>query len=171
MKVAVQSNQRQPAVLIRHTRPDDGQKIWRLIRDISVLDLNSVYCYLLLSQHFSKTCLVAEDGNTLAGFIAAYKVPENETTLFIWQIGVAENARNSGLAKKLIMELLQSDYCKLINRIQATVSPSNTASLALFKSLARDLNTTLTQNDFFDSALFPANQHHEKEMLLTVGQF
>ena len=170
MKVAIESNQNQP-LLIRYVRPEDGQKIWRLIRDIGVLDLNSVYCYLLLCQHFNKTCLVAEDGNNLAGFITAYKVPDNETTLFVWQIGVAKNARHMRLAKRLIMQLLESDYCKFINRIQATVSPSNTASLALLKSLARDLNTTLTQNDFFDSALFPANQHHEKEMLLTVGQF
>ena len=171
MKVAAQSNQHQQAVLIRHARPEDGQKIWRLIREIGVLDLNSVYCYLLLSQHFSKTCLVAENGNTLAGFITAYKVPDNETTLFIWQIGIAVNARHMGMAKKLIMELLQSNYCENINQIQATVSPSNNASLSLFKSVARDLNTTLTQKDYFDAALFPVGQHHEKEMLLTVGQF
>lgn len=170
MKVAIETNQHQ-AVFIRHAQPEDGQKIWRLIGDIGSLDLNSVYCYLLLFQHFSKTCLVAEVERNLAGFITAYKVPENETTLFIWQIGVAENARHMGLAKKLIMELLQSDCCKLINRIQATVSPSNTASLSLFKSLARDLNTTLTQTDYFDKALFPTEQHHEKEMLLTVGPF
>jgi L-2,4-diaminobutyric acid acetyltransferase len=170
MKVAIESSQHQ-AVFIRHAQPEDGKKIWSLIRDIGVLDLNSVYCYLLLCRHFSKSCLVAEDGKNLAGFITTYKVPEDETTLFIWQIGVAENARHMGLAKKLIMELLQSDYCKFISRIQATVSPSNTASLSLFKSLSRDLNTTLTQTDYFDTALFPVDQHHEKEMLLTVGPF
>ena len=171
MKAAIEVDENQSPLFIRHARPEDGQKIWRLIRDIGILDLNSVYCYLLLCRHFRNTCLVAEASGEITGFITAYKVPDNETTLFIWQIGVAESARNQGLARKLIMDLLQSDYCKDINQIQATVSPTNTASLALFRSLAHDLNTAFNQKDYFDSALFPADQHHEKEMLLTVGQF
>jgi L-2,4-diaminobutyric acid acetyltransferase len=170
MKTAIEADKHQ-VILIRHARPEDGQKIWRLIRDIGVLDLNSVYCYLLICQHFRNTCLVAETGGEITGFITAYKVPDDETTLFIWQIGVAESTRNQGLAKRLIVELLQSDYCRNIKQIRATVSPSNSVSFSLFRSLARDLNTTLTQQDYFDSALFPVDQHHEKEMLLTVGQF
>ena len=170
MKAAVQTVEN-PLPVIRHPEAGDGRKIWRLVKDTGILDLNSAYCYLLLCRHFSNTCLVAETGGEINGFITAYKMPDDETTLFIWQIGVAENARNQGLAIKLIMELLHGDYCRNINRIQATVSPSNTASLALFKSLARDLNTALEQKDFFGPALFPAEHHHEKEMLITVGQF
>lgn len=170
MKESIEADENK-TILIRHARPEDGQKIWYLIKSIRVLDLNSVYCYLLLCQHFRNTCLIAESNGEIAGFITAYKVPDNETTLFIWQIGIAERARKQGLAKRLIAELLDSDFCKNINQIQATVSPSNSASLGLFRSLARDLNTTLTQKDYFDVMLFPPDQQHEKEMLLTVGLF
>jgi L-2,4-diaminobutyric acid acetyltransferase len=170
MKAAVQKSVCLSPV-IRHPVDEDGRNIWRLVKDTGILDLNSAYCYLLLCRHFRNTCRVAEINDEIAGFVTAYKVPADETTLFIWQVGIAENARKRGLAKKLVLELLDSNHCKNTNRVQATVSSSNTASLALFRSLARDLNTGLEQTEFFGPALFPAGHRHEKEMLITVGQF
>lgn len=157
--------------LIRHPKPEDGRKIWQLVRDTQILDLNSVYCYLLLCSHFRETCIIAETDNELSGFITAYITPEDETTLFIWQIGIAEHARNQGLAKHMILDLLQKDICRNIRQIQATVSPSNIASLALFRSLARKLDTGFEQKEYFSASLFPEELRHEKEMLITVGQF
>ena len=155
-------------LLIRNARPEDGQNIWQLVKDTRILDLNSVYCYLLLCEHFGNTCLITEINGELVGFVTAYKVPGNETALFIWQTGVDEKVRGQGIAKKMILKLLANEYCRDIKEIQATVSPSNIASKSLFKSLARDLNTKLTEHGYFDSSLFPGQQH-EKENLITIG--
>lgn len=159
---------RDNTLLIRHAKTEDGQKIWRLVKSSGILDLNSAYCYLLLCTHFNNTCLVAETDNEVIGFVTAYKIPDNETTLFIWQTGVAEQARGQGIAKKLLHTLLGSSHCKNINKIQATISPSNTASMALFRALARELETGLVEEKYFDSGLFPGQQH-EKENLVTIG--
>lgn len=162
------NKEKNDALLIRCTKTEDGQKIWQLVKSSGILDLNSVYCYLLLCTHFSNTCLVAESNHKLIGFVTAYKIPDDETTLFIWQTGIEKAFRGQGIAKKLILELLSSKYCNSINKIQATISPSNTASMALFKALARDLETKLIEQNYFDSGLFPGQQH-EKENLVTIG--
>ena len=158
------------AILIRYTNLADGQEIWRMVNDSGVLDPNSVYCYLLLCEHFNKTCLVAEKGGKLIGFVTAYILPNDNNILFIWQIGTVAEARGQGIAKKLILELLSSKDCKNINTLQATISTPNTASMALFKSIARQLKTHIDEREFFTTTLFPDKQH-EQENLVTVGPF
>ena len=158
------------AILIRHTSLADGQEIWRMVNDSGVLDPNSVYCYLLLGEHFNKTCLVAEQDGKLIGFVTAYILPNDNSTLFIWQIGTAAEARGQGIAKKLVLELLSGKACKNIKTLQATISPSNKASMALFKAIARQLKTHIDEREYFAAALFPGMQH-EQENLVTVGPF
>lgn len=171
-RLAEEKNNKQTgdSLLIRCAGINDAVKIWQLVKGTGVLDLNSAYCYLLLCTHFSDTCLVAESNNKLAGFVSAYKIPGNETTLFIWQTGVANQFRGQGIAKKLLLELINSSKCKYVNKIEATISPSNIASMALFKSLAREFGTKLIVQDHFSSSLFP-NQQHEKENLVSIGPF
>lgn len=164
------TNTSDDAILIRHTIPADGQNIWRLIKETGVLDPNSVYCYLLLCEHFNKTCLIAEKDGKLVGFVTAYILPNDNKALFIWQIGTSAEVRNRGIAKKLILKLLSSKECKNINTLQATISPSNTASMALFKAIARQLKTHVDECEYFAATLFPDMQH-EQENLVTVGPF
>lgn len=158
------------AILIRPSCPADGQKIWQLVRETGVLDPNSVYCYLLLCDHFRETCRVAEQDGKIIGFVTAYKLPGKDNTLFIWQIGIAVEARGRGIAKKLVLELLSGKACKNINTLQATISPSNSASMALFRAIARHLETGFAEREYFAEELFPGMQH-EKENLVTVGPF
>lgn len=157
-------------ILIRYPCPADGQQIWQLVRDSGVLDPNSVYCYLLLCEHFRETCRVAEQDGKVMAFVTAYKLPTHNNTLFIWQIGTAAEVRGRGIAKKLVLELLASAICNNINILQATISPSNTASMALFRSIAKHLNTSIDEREYFAAELFPGMQH-EKENLITVGPF
>src|SRR3546814_7464641 len=85
----------------------DASGIHRLISECPPLDLNSVYTYLLLSEHFSRTCIVAGRGDTLDGFVSAYLPPERPGTLFVWQVAVHARARGQGLARFMLTELLQ----------------------------------------------------------------
>ena len=158
------------SILIRHTRQDDGRKIWELVKKSHVLDINSVYCYLLMCTHFRNTCLVAEVDGEPVGFVTSYHHPDNNGVLFIWQTAVDEIYRGKGIAKKLILELLNQKDCRHVTRIQATVSPSNKPSRSLFESLAKNLDVDLTEQEYFDSSLFPDNKH-EEENLITVGPF
>lgn len=131
------------------------------------LDNNSRYCYLILSAHFSRTCAVAEAGGEVRAFVTAYIPPQQPETLFVWQIAVSPQLRGQGLAMRLIEHVLHHN--PQVRHVEATVNPSNTASRALFASLAKARGTTLHEACIFPEALFPSG--HEQENLLRVGPF
>jgi L-2,4-diaminobutyric acid acetyltransferase len=144
--------------------------MWRLVRESGALDVNSVYCYLLLCKDFSATCCVAEARGGLVGFVTAYLPPGRSDTLFVWQIAVTSELRGQGVAARLLQELLRRRACRDVRFVEATVGPSNHASRALFTALARDLNGSLSEQSCFDASLFPEGGH-EPENLLRIGPF
>lgn len=154
---------REPAV-------EDGAEMWSLVKDTGVLDLNSSYSYLILAEHFAETCVVAERDGAVVGFVTAYIPPKQPDTLFIWQVGVAEDERGNGLASRMLEELLQRPACADVNYLNATVTPSNGPSSGLFRSFARSRGTVCTVQQGFHEDLFPGNGH-EPEMLFRIGPF
>jgi L-2,4-diaminobutyric acid acetyltransferase len=144
--------------------------VWQLVVDTGTLDRNSGYTYLLLCRDFSDTSIVAEDGDDLAGFVTAYRIPSEPDTLFVWQVGVAEKARGEGLAGRMLERLLRSTGCRGVRFLETTVTASNTASRALFRSLARRLDAALVELEGFPSTLFP-EEGHEAEPRLRIGPF
>jgi L-2,4-diaminobutyric acid acetyltransferase len=159
-----------PAVLIRNPLVADGAAIWKLVEDVGVLDHNSSYAYLLLCRDFGDTCVVAERDGRLHGFITGYRPPRESDTLFVWQVGVSPAARGEGLASRLLDELLRTEGCRGVRFLETTVTPSNEASRAMFASLARRLNTDMTESAGFTSELFP-DPDHEPERRLRIGPF
>src|SRR5690625_1261392 len=73
------------SLLLRSPVKEDGRFIHQLIRQCPPLDLNSIYTYLLLCEHFSQTCVVAEIDGRICGFVSAYRHPERTDVLFVWQ--------------------------------------------------------------------------------------
>lgn len=157
------------AVDLRPPTVEDAAAIWQLVRDTGVLDVNSSYLYLLLTAHHAPTCGVAVQGDQLLGFVSGYRLPTQPDTYFLWQIGVAEAGRGQGLATRLALEVLRRPAQADVRYLETTVSPSNTASRALFDGLARRLDTALTVSEGFGPHLFPTE--HEAEELLRIGPF
>ncbi|MEQ9407633.1 MAG: diaminobutyrate acetyltransferase [Fuerstiella sp.] len=159
-----------PRLKIRPATIQDAAAIWELVREIGVLDLNSAYLYLLLCRDFADTCLVAEGSHGLAGFVTAYHPPDRTDVLFIWQVGISQDARRQGLAGRLLQQLIAGRPTATVRYIEATVSPSNLASRRLFDSLAAQLGAPLTESesDGFAKQHFPAGDH-EPEPLIRIG--
>ncbi len=147
---------------------DDGPGIHALIERSKPLDLNSRYCYLILCEHFSSTCVVVEQGDEVVGVITAYIPPDRQDTLFVWQVAVDLRLRGQGMAKKMLDHLLQRHHLKHIQYVEATVNPSNDASRSIFKRLAQT-----RQSPFEEALIFPAEMFgegdHEQENLIRVG--
>lgn len=142
---------------------DDAAEMWELARDAG-LDLNSSYSYLMMSEYFSDSCAIARDGD-LMGFVTGFVLRKTPDTLFVWQVAVDERARGQGLAKQMIDKLIDDQGVKYV---EATITPQNRASIALFKSLAEEKHTYFnTDKNFFDEDTFPTD--HESEMLVRVG--
>ncbi len=161
------SNIRQRLIL-RAPRRADGLAAHRLVGACPPLDLNSVYSYFLLCDHFAETCVVAEQEGTMAGFLSAYRLPHDNSRLFVWQMAVAVHARGQGLAARMLEALLARPACAGVRHVEATVNPSNQASRRVFTRLAAVHGTALVEEMFLDVADF-GGAAHEAEVLLRVG--
>lgn len=152
---------------IRAPRASDAGRIWSLIPAIGNLERNSAYAYLLLCTHFAPTSLVAERGDSIAGFVLGYRPPTDASALFVWQVGVAPDARGQGLGGKMFEALLARPECADVRYLTATVSPDNAASLALFRGFARRRGVACEEHTWFPGELFP--EPHPDENLLRIG--
>jgi L-2,4-diaminobutyric acid acetyltransferase len=156
------------AITLRQPRLEDGAAMCQLVQETTPLDPNSCYAYLLLCTHFSDTCIVAEGGNGLVGFVSAYRLPTDPDVLFVWQVGVKPVARGKGLAKTMIRTLLKRDTCQDVKFLEATVTPSNVASQSLFRALANEHDACCAENCWFPPETFGSGAH-EAEVLFRIG--
>ncbi|MDZ5783159.1 diaminobutyrate acetyltransferase [Marinococcus luteus] len=148
---------------------EDGADMWELVKN-STLDLNSSYKYIMMCEFFAETCVVAKENDELVGFVTAFIPPEKQDTVFVWQVGVDTSQRGKGLASRLLDALLERDVCEEVLYLEATITPSNEASQALFKKLAKKRETEVTVSECFTEDLFPDDEH-EEELTFRVGPF
>ncbi|PSL43639.1 diaminobutyrate acetyltransferase [Salsuginibacillus halophilus] len=146
---------------------EDGRKMWKLVNDCG-LDLNSSYKYIMMCEFFAETCVVAKEDDNVVGFVTAFIPPEKQDTVFVWQIGVDESQKGRGLASKILFELLDREACADVRYLEATVTPSNTASQNLFKGMAKKLGTKCKISECFAEELFPG-EGHEEELTFRIG--
>lgn len=154
-------------IIFRSATAADGAQMWRFVQEAGVLELNPSYAYILLCQHFGDTCLVAELNGEMVGFVLAYVPPRQSDTVFVWQIGVSRKVRGRGVGLQLLRQLLACDGCRNVTYLEASVTPSNTASLNLFRAFARQSHVRCRKVPFFPSEFFP--EPHEPEHLYRMG--
>lgn len=156
------------AISFREPVVEDGPAIYELVRDSRVLDVNSRYVYLLWSQYFSGSSLVACDEDGLLGFVNALRVPDRPEALFVWQIAVAVRARGAGLGKALLGQLLAQPQHRQVSWLEAHVGESNQASAGLFRSIARQFGADVDVSSGLGRELF-GDDGHEAERLFRIG--
>lgn len=152
---------------MRSPRLEDAARLWRALAEIGKLERNSCYAYLLLCSHFAETCLLAEHGGALTGFVLGYRLPGDPETMFIWQVGVVPAERQTGLARALLHSLLEQPACRGIRFVTATIDLTEVAPRALFRSFARDRGVTCEEVECFGAELF--SEEHPAESLLKIG--
>jgi len=156
---------------LRAIHKTDGQAIHRLVSQCPPLDLNSPYLYLLLSEHYADTCVLAEDSaRKVVGFVSAYIPPKHPDVLFVWQVAVHPLARGCGLGRRMLQHLLERPASSAIKFIETTVGPDNAASRGVFAGLARQLQAPCSDSALFEPELF-GPEGHEEERLLRIGPF
>lgn len=132
-----------------------------------MLDLNSSYAYLLWCRDFSRTSIVACDGDRVVGFVTGYRRTASPHTLFVWQVAVDAARRGGGIAGRMLDTLLDRLAPAGVTRLETTISPDNGASIALFTAVARRRATAITRQNLFVPNDFP--NEHEIEELYTIG--
>lgn len=160
------SSQSPGEIGLRKPRPEDSRAIHNLIQENPPLDANSVYSYHLLASHFYDTCVIAQSGDEVVGFLSAYVKPNEPETLFVWQVVVDSGMRGKGVARMMLSGLLSRPECKQIKVVEATVNPSNQASRRLFERYAEDWGEGISEELFMDESCFDGG--HEEEILLRI---
>lgn len=155
-------------VSLRVPTRQDGQAIHQLIKQCPPLDLNSVYTYLLLCEHFQQTCVVAEIDGELCGFVSAYIHPDRSDVLFVWQVAVHEQARGTGLGRSMLQALLGRPSTVAVRYLETTVGPDNVPSRRMFQALAASCDARIEESPLFESELFGSG-NHDDERLLHIG--
>eukprot|EP01006_Ploeotia_vitrea_P023335 TRINITY_DN55772_c0_g1_i1.p1 TRINITY_DN55772_c0_g1~~TRINITY_DN55772_c0_g1_i1.p1 ORF type:complete len:258 (+),score=96.21 TRINITY_DN55772_c0_g1_i1:36-809(+) len=162
----------------------DGAAMQRVARDSKVLETNTLYCYVMYVDHFGADgCIVVErtpedgeeteeqGGRRVVGYVQGHRIPERPDTVFVWQVGVDSSDRRRGLARRLLFELA-SRLAKErdVKYLEATVTPSNTASRKLFRSFARSVDAECVESEHYTDDVF-GSSGHEPEDLFRIGPF
>ncbi|TDB91688.1 diaminobutyrate acetyltransferase [Actinomadura sp. KC216] len=146
----------------------DGPELWRLARESRVLDVNSPYSYTLWCRDFADTSVVARDCGVPCGFITGYVRPSRPDTFFVWQVAVGRDHRGQGLAHRMLDRLADRLAARGARYLEATVTPDNTASTAMFEAFARRRGCDVTRTPLFGAEHFPEGEH-EPEVLFRIG--
>jgi len=101
--------------------------------------------------------------------VLGYRPPATPDVYFLWQVGVAPESRGQGLAGRSVIALLRRLEPEGVRFLEATVTPSNEASAALFRGVARRLGAPCEERPLFGRELFPAEDDHEEEILFRIG--
>lgn len=144
---------------------DDGPALWALAREVG-LDPNSPYSYVMWGDYFASTSVVVRRGDEVVGFVTGFLAPAEPTTLFVWQVGVSGSARRLGLGSQMLDHLV--DRLRPLH-LEATVTPDNVASAALFRSLGTRRRTDTELTPAYPSELLGPG--HEPELRFRVGPF
>lgn len=143
----------------------DGADCWRLASESKVLDVNSKYAYLLWCRDFAETTTVARLGERVLGFITGYRRPDEPRTLLVWQVAVDGSARGQGLAGRMLDSLF--DQVDGVDHLETTITPDNSASIALFRAFARRRGAPVRTSELFGPDLLGGD--HQPEDLYRIG--
>lgn len=163
-------------VTLRRPTLADGGAMWEAARDSGALDLNSPYAYLMWAEEFADASVVAELDGRLVGFVMGFRPPTRPEALFVWQVAVDAAGRGQGLATRMLDALMGQGPEALPSEgprpthLEATVTPSNAASLALFRGMAKRHGCACEERTAIPAAAFPGPDH-ESEDLLRIGPF
>lgn len=147
----------------------DGKEIWKLIKRTGNLDLNSEYCYFMLSDLFKDYCAIvtSPDETDILGYVSCIPRQDDSQTLFVWQVCTDPRIQKRGMAKKLINFVIEQQSEK-VEFIEATISDDNQGSIALFTSLAKSYGAEMKKENYIEASDF--NDSHESEYIYKIGK-
>jgi L-2,4-diaminobutyric acid acetyltransferase len=154
-------------IRLRLAQKGDGAAIWSLVKRTGILDLNSSYAYVMVCDFFGATCVVAEEGDAVVGFVTGFVEPDAPARVFLWQVGVAPEVQRCGLGRRLVDAFVRTPGAQHTRFLETTIAPSNEPSKALFHAFARRHRAAVERFEQYPAALFPNG--HEAEELYRIG--
>lgn len=155
-------------ITMRTATVADAKEMYRIVRESGVLDVNSLYAYLLLATDFGKSSVVAEMEGRVVGFVVGYRPPERPEAAFVWQVAVDPAARRRGLGRRMLSRFMKQPGNRDARFLEATVTPTNGPSRGLFESYAESIGVPAKWSEWYTASDFGPGGH-EAEDLIHIG--
>lgn len=140
------------AISIRKAIESDSGKIWTLMKDLAVfekyIDSFAITPGIVRESGFRKNppdfyCIVAEDGDKIAGMLVYYFLPytaQNRPAIYMKELYVDESYRGQKIGEQLMNALRAEAERKNCRQIKWTVAPWNEAGVKFYKRLGAKEN-------------------------------
>lgn len=134
---------RHPKPIVRFPSEEDSAEVMELINESEISKYAALSRNILQKDLLSETSVVAELDGQIVGWMAAYKLPHDLETLFVWQLIVSEDERGLGLGSLMINSALNRDICEGVERVQTAIEADDGDTWRSFKRFAHSKNTDL----------------------------
>jgi L-2,4-diaminobutyric acid acetyltransferase len=132
-------------VAVRHCVSADVEAVMYFVNSCPPLDLHSSFTYWVTLEYWGEMCFVAMDCEQIIGYVSAIGSGHDDTTFYLWQIGVSGGFRSRGIAQRLIGAVVQAARTHGYHQMQVSIALDNDLSLRAFQRFALSADTTLRQ--------------------------
>ena len=134
-------------VTIRHARPSDyGRIIGRVNVWWGGRDMAPALPQLFF-LHFDGTSFVAEDGDTLAGFLCGFLSQTKPDEAYIHFVGVSPERRGEGIGRALYEHFFAEARKQDRSIVRCVTSPANQDSIAFHEALGFEVERVAQDYD------------------------
>jgi ribosomal protein S18 acetylase RimI-like enzyme len=135
------------AVAIRHARPSDyGRVIGRINVWWGGREMAPALPQLFF-LHFEGTSFVAEEEDTLAGFLCGFFSQTEATEAYIHFIGVAPERRGEGIGRSLYQHFFGEAGANGREVVRCVTSPANRDSIAFHEAMGFEIDRVARDYD------------------------
>jgi L-2,4-diaminobutyric acid acetyltransferase len=140
-------------ITIRIANANDAQSVQAFVATCPPLDAHTAFTYWVLGNYQRHLFLIAENGsNNIVGFVTAIVSDSEPDLAYLWQIGVAERLRGSGLSLQLLDAVAEQLLRAGRTELDVSIAQDNKASNKLFRTFATSRGTELSETGSLDVA-------------------
>ncbi len=113
----------------------DYREIHDLIGSLDGLVQHPVHFYNIMMRYFGDSFFVVKRNGTIAGVVWGFVSQADPSVFFLWQIGVSEQHRGSGIAPSLVARLIEHARERGCKKMHVTAETGNIPSWKLFQKM------------------------------------
>lgn len=134
---------RDRGVTLRRCTPTDVEQVVRFVAECPPLDVHSSFTYWVTFQYWGEMCFIASDDKRILGYASAIGSGHTPEAFYLWQLGVSEDLRSTGLGQRLIAAIADVGRGRGFREMQVSIASENEPSLSAFKRFATSLGNSL----------------------------
>lgn len=129
---------------LRPCTAEDVDEVRRFVASCAPLEVHTAFTYWVTFEHWGDFCFVLLKEDRITGYVSAIGSGRHRDTIYLWQIGVAEELRHRGMAQHLISAVVGAAVAKGYRTAQVSIAKDNEASRRAFERYATSRGNRFT---------------------------